>query len=107
MNKNTNQEKVLKHIVLFGFKDEISEAQLNDITDAFSNLPNEIDLIKSFEWGTDISPEGKQRGHTHAFVMSFSSEKDRDDYLIHPTHQEFGKLVDPALETVTVIDYWT
>mgnify|MGYP003336856210 CR=1 FL=1 len=43
---------------------------------------------------------------THGFVVTFKDEKGRDEYLPHPAHQEFVKLVGPRVEKVIVFDYW-
>jgi len=99
-------KNMLRHVVLFGFDDDATVEQVKEIETAFANLPNQIDVIKGYEWGTDCSPEGLQKGHTHCFFLSFESEKDRDIYLVHPAHQEFGKLLGGKLKTVTVVDYW-
>ena len=99
-------KKMLRHVVLFGFNDDLSAEQVKEVEAAFANLPKQIDVIKGYEWGTDCSPEGIQKGHTHCFFLSFESEKDRDTYLVHPAHQEFGKLVNGKLKAVTVVDYW-
>ena len=99
-------KKMLRHVVLFGFNDNATAEQVKEIETAFANLPKKIDAIKGYEWGTDCSPEGLQKGHTHCFFLSFESEKDRDTYLVHPAHQEFGKLLGGKLKTVTVVDYW-
>jgi len=107
-NVPTQEEskKMLRHVVMFGFNDEATVDQVKEIETAFANLPKQIDVIKGYEWGTDCSPEGLQQGHTHCFFLSFESEKDRDTYLVHPAHQEFGKLLGGKLKTVTVVDYW-
>jgi len=99
-------KKMLRHVVLFGFNDDLTAEQVKEIETAFAKLPKQIDVIKDYEWGTDCSPEGLQKGHTHCFFMSFESEKDRDTYLVHPDHQAFGKLLGGKLKTVTVVDYW-
>ncbi len=101
------QEKVLRHVVMFGFKPEVSAEQVKAVEDAFGELPSKIDLIKDYEWGTDCSPEGKQQGLTHCFFVTFHSEEDRDAYLIHPAHKEFGKVLGNKASAVTVLDYWT
>jgi MFS family permease len=41
-----------------------------------------------------------------AYMTDITSEKDRDAYLVHPDHQEFGKLVRPLVADVFVIDFW-
>ena len=101
-----NQENKLRHVVLFGFNPEVTKTQLTEIETAFKNLPKQIKEVKGYEWGTDCSPEGLQKGHTHCFFLTFDNESDRDAYLIHPAHKEFGKLINGKLSNVTVIDYW-
>ena len=98
--------KILRHVVLFKFKKDASKEQVQEIVDAFAGLKGKIKEIEDFEWGTDVSVENKSQGFTHGFVVSFASEKARDDYLPHPAHQEFVKLVGPRLEGVLVFDYW-
>ena len=99
-------KKMLRHVVLFGFNDDLSAEQVQEVETAFANLPKQIDVIKGYEWGTDCSPEGIQKGHTHCFFLSFESEKDRDAYLVHPAHKQFGQLIQGKLKAVTVVDYW-
>lgn len=98
--------KTLRHVVLFRFKAETTPAQVQEVIDAFAALPKKIDVIRDFEWGTDVSVENKAAGFTHGFLLTFADEKGRDAYLPHPAHQEFGKLVGPRLEKVLVFDYW-
>lgn len=97
---------VLRHIVLFTFKETSSEDDIQHIIDAFSELPSKIEGIHAYEWGLDNSPENKQHGFTHCFQLTFLSEADRDAYLPHPAHQAFGELLRPHLEDVLVVDYW-
>ena len=98
---------LLRHVVLFKFKSEVSKEQVQEVVDAFGNLKNKIKQIKGYEAGTDVSVEGKADGFTHGFVVTFASEKGREIYLPHPAHQEFVKLVGPRVEKVLVFDYWT
>lgn len=98
--------KMLRHVVLFKFKDDATSDQVKAVTDAFAALPSKIDAIKGFEWGTDVSVESKSQGFTHCFVVSFADEKGREEYLPHPDHKEFVKLVGPVLDKVLVVDYW-
>lgn len=97
---------VLRHVVLFGFNANVTPDEIKAVEAAFLALPEQIKCIKSFEWGTDISPEGLQKGHTHCFLLTFSSEKDRDEYLVHPAHKAFGAMLGNKLSSVTVVDYW-
>ena len=98
--------KVLRHVVLFKFKDTATPEQVKQVEDAFRALPGKIELIRGFEWGTNVSPENLSQGYTHCFFLTFASDKDRDAYLVHPAHKEFGKLLGPYLDKVTVVDFW-
>ena len=100
-------EPVLRHVVLFKFKDTATPEQVKGVEDAFRNLPKAIDVIQDFEWGTNVSPEGHDQGFTHCFFLTFKTEADRDAYLPHPAHKAFGKALGPHLDKVCVVDYWT
>jgi hypothetical protein len=100
-------DSVLRHVVLFGFKETSSQEDVQKVIDAFKALPSQISEIKGFEWGTNSSPEGLNQGLTHAFTLTFHSDADRDAYLPHPAHKEFGAILGPHLAKVTVLDYWT
>ncbi|MGM9759068.1 MAG: Dabb family protein [Parabacteroides sp.] len=104
---STGPDKVLRHVVMFGFNEELTDQQVKEIEDAFCALPSQIEEIKGFEWGTDCSPEGLQKGLTHCFFLTFHSDKDRDTYLVHPAHKAFGQLINGKVAAVTVLDYWT
>lgn len=99
--------KMLRHVVLFKFKEGTTKEKVKEIETAFGGLPSKIDAIRDFEWGTDVSPEGKSKGFTHCFFVTFADEKGRDVYLPHAAHKDFVKLVGPHVEDVCVVDYWT
>ena len=98
--------KMLRHTVLFKFKDGTAAADIKKVEDAFRALPSKIKEIKSLEWGTNNSPENLNQGFTHCFFLTFSSEADRAIYLPHPAHKEFGTILRPYLDKVLVIDFW-
>jgi hypothetical protein len=97
----------LRHVVLFKFKESSQPADVARIEAAFRDLPAKIKEIAGFEWGTDVSPEGKAQGFTHCFLVTFATAADRDAYLPHPAHKEFVALVGPHVDKVCVVDYWT
>ncbi len=108
MEKSENKEKVLRHVVLFKFKDESSEERITKLNEAFNALPDAISVIKDFEWGINDSPEDFHQGFTHCYMLTFASEKDRDSiYTPHPKHQAFVASLQEDLEKVFVVDYWT
>jgi lysophospholipase L1-like esterase len=99
--------KLLRHVVIFKFKDDTTAEQTQAIVDTFAALPGKIDAIVDFEYGTDVSIEGKADGFTHGFLVTFRDEAGRAAYLPHPAHQEFVQLVGPHVDKVLVFDYWT
>jgi len=104
--RKSGAKVALRHVVLFKFKDTSGPDDVKKVEEAFAGLANKIKLIKDFEWGTNNSPENLNQGLTHCFFVTFSSEKDRDDYLVHPDHKAFVDIVGPHLDKVTVLDYW-
>jgi hypothetical protein len=104
--KNKNDGKLLRHVVMFKFKDTSSADDVKKVEEAFAGLSKKMSLIKQFEWGTNNSPENLNQGLTHCFLVTFKSEKDRDEYLVHPDHKAFVDILLPHLDKVTVVDYW-
>lgn len=99
-------DSVLRHVVLFKFKEGTTDSQLKAIEDSFSGLPAKIPEIVGYEWGLNNSPEGLNKDFTHCFFVSFASEEGRATYLPHPAHKAFVELVGPSVEDVLVVDYW-
>lgn len=104
--KMIKTDSLLRHTVFFKFKEGTTPAQIKQVEDAFSALPSKIEQIKGYEWGLNNSPEGLDKGFTHAFILTFKSEEDRAIYLPHPDHKAFGAVLTPHLEDVFVVDFW-
>jgi len=98
--------KALYHVVSIKFKEGADQEKVKAAEEAFAALKGKIPGITSLHWGTNVSPENKNKGFTHCFVLTFSSEKDRDAYLVHPDHKAFGKVLGPVVADVMVIDFW-
>ena len=96
---------LVRHVVLFKWKDGTPPSKVREIEDGFRGLPGKIAGIADFEWGTDVSPEGLSEGFTHCFLVTFRDAKARDAYLPHPAHKAFVGLLEPHLEKALVVDY--
>jgi heme-degrading monooxygenase HmoA len=99
--------KVLRHVVMYKFKEGVTPAQVQEVIDTFAALPRKIDTIIGFEHGENVSKEGKSEGFTHVFVVTFRDEQGLADYLVHPAHDAYVKVVRDRREKVVVFDYWT
>lgn len=98
--------KVLRHIVMYKFKDSTTPEQVQEVIDAFSGLPKKVDGIVGFEHGPNTSTEGKSEGMTHVFVVTFKDEAALAAYLKHPAHDAYVLVVKDKREKVLVFDYW-
>ncbi len=107
VGERTPKSRVLRHVVLFKYKPDVTPAQLDEINRAFQNLKNEIPQVMDFERGINNSPEGLDKGFTHGYLITFTSEEDRAAYLPHPAHKKFVELLGGKLEEPFVFDYWT
>ena len=96
----------LRHVVLFAFKETASAEDVHAIVADFATLPQAIPGIVSYEWGTNVSPEGLNDGFTHCFTLTFARAEDRDAYLVHPAHERFVGTLGKSLARSLVLDYW-
>lgn len=101
-----DDNKVLRHMVMYKFKDNLPPADLKEVVDTFAGLPKKIDTIIGFEHGTNVSREGKSDGLTHCFVVTFRDEQGLATYLDHPAHQHYVEVARDRREKVVVFDYW-
>ncbi len=100
-------DTILRHVVLFRFKEGTAPEKIQEIEKAFAALPGKIDTIIDFEWGTDVGVENLSDGFTHCFLVTFKDEEGRAAYLPHPEHKAFVDLLLPSLDKATVVDYKT
>ena len=99
--------KVLKHIVMYKFKADLTAAQVEEVVDAFGKMTKQIDAVIGYEHGTNVSEEMKSEGFTHVFVVTFKDEAGRAIYLKHAAHDTYVALARERREKVIVFDYST
>ena len=100
------KKAVLRHVVSFQFKDEVSPERRKQAVKDFVALEQSIPEIKKFEGGEDVSIEGHDKGFTHCFVLTFENEEGRSIYLSHPAHEEVANKNKPLMKDLFVVDYW-
>lgn len=101
-----NSPVSLRHVVLFSFKNDATAEQVTAVVNDFGKLKDAIPGILSYEWGTNVSPEGLNDDFTHCFTLTFESAEARDGYLVHPEHQRFVQTLGTCLAKSLVVDYW-
>lgn len=99
--------KVLRHVVNLKYKEEATEAQVNEAVQIFLDLKNEIPEIEHIEWGVNDSKEGASKGLTHTFTLTFTDYHGREIYLFDEAHIALVNKIGPIIGDVLVMDYWT
>lgn len=97
---------MIKRILMFKFKADANANTISTILSNMESLPNKIDGITSVESGTDLSPEGMNKGFTHIVQFTFKDKEARDFYLPHPEHKAIKQLCMPILEDMLIFDYF-
>ena len=97
----------VRHVVVFKYKATATPDQIRQVTQAFAALQQSIPGITAFEHGVNNSPENKNLGYTHVYLMTFTDAAARDTYLPHPEHRKFGQLLGQLgiLDDAFVVDY--
>jgi hypothetical protein len=95
----------VKHIVLFQFKKDVTQQQIDDIYKALAGLQALIPGIEEFIGGPYSSPEGMNKEYSHGFVMTFRDAASRDAYLPHPDHEKVKGQIIPLLDDVVAFDF--
>ena len=104
--EDAKPKKILRHVVLYKFKDDVTPAQIQEVIDAFSQLPKKVDTIIGYEHGVNVSQEMKSEGLTHCFMVTFRDEAGRDAYIKSPAHEAYVQVVKDRREKVVVVDFW-
>lgn len=98
-------ESPIRHVVHFKFKPDADPAKVQKVVDEFAALRGKIPVIQEFDYGTNVSPEGLDKGFTHCWILTFKNDKDRDAYLVHPDHKAFVEVLKPVLAEPLVVDF--
>lgn len=95
----------VKHVVLFKYKWDAKDEQIEATANAFKGLPMKVPGVCDFLSGVNAGPADLSQGLDHVFVVTFENETRRDEYLPHPAHAAFGKVLGPIFNEVFVIDF--
>ncbi|OMO58539.1 Dimeric alpha-beta barrel [Corchorus olitorius] len=96
---------VVKHLLLAKFKDGTTPDKIEELIKGYAGLVDQIEPMKAFHWGTDVSVENLHQGFTHVFESTFETREGIAQYVAHPVHVEFANVFLGHLEKVLVIDY--
>lgn len=97
---------MIKHIVLFKLKEDVSLDEkalaMNKFKEAIESLPQKISVIRKIEVGFNTNPS---ESWDIALYSEFSSLDDLKVYATHPEHVAAGKLLANVKENRSCVDY--
>ncbi len=94
---------MIRHIVFFKFKPEITEEQKNKLVEDLKTLKKKILLIQRLEVGFDIGK--KPNSFDLALNTDFNTWEDVEKYSIHPDHITVVESIKQICEDVCKVDY--
>jgi len=95
---------MLKHIVMFDFKDENKKENLIKTKKMLEALLYSVPTLKSMEVGINISQES--RAMDLSLYSEFENEEGLKLYANHPEHLEVVKFIKSVATCSKVSDYW-
>jgi hypothetical protein len=95
---------VVRHVALFHWTPETTEAAVSRVEEALHQLPTRIACIQAYRFGRDL---GLQNGNADfAIVADFVDEEALGIYANHPDHQAvLTKLIRPITANRAAIQY--
>ena len=76
---------VIRHVVLWAFKDSVPQAERDAIVAAVRALKATVPSLRSLEVGENVSP-GRAQGYTHVLLETFDDRDGLAAYASHPDH---------------------
>ena len=94
---------MIKHVVLFKFKQGIAQADVDELMRLLAALPRAIPDIKSYEFGRDVT--GTEKPYDFALVSNFDDMNALKRYSDHPDHVNVVEFVRSISDGVTSVDF--
>ena len=94
---------MITHIVLFKFKPETTEAEVQKLAEGLGGLPQLIEEIREFRFGTDVVRS--ERSYDLGLVSSFEDLDALQRYNVHPEHQKVVAQVKAIATNVVAVDF--
>lgn len=93
----------VRHVVLFEFNDDVTEAQIDGLLAALAGLADEIDFLTNVSAGRDLSGRSV---YGAGFQCDVPSADDLPTYGRHPAHVAAVEAhVKPLCKSWSVVDY--
>jgi hypothetical protein len=94
---------MIKHIVMWKFKDEVVEADKLEMKRLLESLQGVVPSLINIEIGMDLV--GKEASKDMVLYSEFKSMDDLAAYAGHPAHLKVVEFVKPLVAERAVVDY--
>jgi hypothetical protein len=94
---------MITHVVLFKFKPEATEAEIQKLAEGLGDLPQAIEEIREFRFGADVIHS--ERSYDLGLVSSFDDLDALQRYQVHPEHQKVVAQVKAIASGVVAVDF--
>jgi len=94
---------MVKHIVMFNFKDENKEANLLKAKAMLEALLHTVPTLKKMEVGINFSKE--ERAMDISLYSEFDTQEGLEVYVNHPEHLKVVKFIKSVASSSKVSDY--
>ena len=78
---------MVRQIVLFRFRDDVSEADRDSLLAELDGFPDEFPQMRN--WMCGVNRSARDDRFSHAFVVDFDSDADLQAYLSSERHETF------------------
>lgn len=94
---------MIKHIIFFKFKPQLSESDREEVVEALKTLPEKIDFIRGFEVGLDLirSP----RSWDGALIETFDDLDALSRYSRHDDHIPIVEMMRNSCDAIGSVDF--
>ena len=94
---------MIVHIVMFKFKEEDKDENLQKVKVLLEALPSKIDELKMIEVGIDFNQS--ERAFDLSLYSTFDSKEALNIYAVHPAHLEVVEVIKSVTLESKVVDY--
>jgi len=94
---------MVRHIVMFDFKDENKKENIERAKEMLENLTNSVPSLRKIEVGVNFSSE--DRAMDLSIITLFDDQAGLEEYAIHPKHLKVVEFIKMVTSSSKVSDY--
>lgn len=94
---------MIVHIVLFRFKEENKEANIEKVSEMLNALLESVPTLKSMEVGVNYSDQ--ERAMDLSIISTFDNKVGLEQYATHPEHVKVVEYIKGVVSESKVVDY--